>query len=97
MSLVSRAVCPTGFIPSPSGMNCQGKGQCCISSAVTDCCDDCARNRCERVGGKWTPLYAKKRAVEKSSCKTLSTCLIGKNIFTLIYIEHRQWFFDFSV
>ena len=68
--------CPPGFTHAPSWLLCKTrKGVCCIVS--DDCCGDCAKNRCNGVGGDWIQMQVK----SKSACKSPGACHIGKSIY----------------
>ena len=68
--------CPPGFTHAPSWLLCKTKkGVCCIVSDY--CCGDCAKNRCNGVGGDWIPMQVK----SKSACKSPGACHIGKSIY----------------
>ena len=77
-SIDTHSICPFGFKPTHPELVCRGKGVCCISSEDSDCCNECTKNRCEGVGGRWIALYSKKSNFQTTSCKSRSACLIGK-------------------
>ena len=77
--LEKSASCPPGFIHAPSWLICKSKqGICCIVS--DKCCGDCAKNRCNGVGGHWMQLHVK----SKSACKSPGVCHIGESLLFVI-------------